>query len=396
MQPLKLTIGGNYWDSYLYQGRLFLFQTDGSLKIINWDKFVEGYLIDENLRLAFECGFRRSDYLYGSKWKLLFKDTEIKDCLIGKFRKLSLLELELEERKLDEYCFTRKENPLPFPHSDVTVYRKTLYSTSREGIFKGLIDKRRKSIFTDPPVKMWDCPSLSVSASYMTLAISAGSEGLYETKLIGQWEEEEEGDTSEEPSAISNEHCSSCEWTYHSIFGSSHKSGGFLADFSKEKDGTDWRKHTRKFEGIFPSSQIFGQNSRYSWGSNDKLCQAHAGAVSIVKYSPWDNEGIARFQDMGTITLAPWKGEVVSGGTALFGTIIECDNALIVVPSQGDPITIPGEPVNWRVFPRSKHYENHLHIIYDDHIDILSFNQDYFVDQKVKRSGTRYYEKHQF
>jgi hypothetical protein len=50
-------------------------------------------------------------------------------------------------------------------------------------------------------------------------------------------------------------------------------------------------------------------------------------------------------------------------------------------------MVIPGEPVNWRVFPRSKHYANHLHVVYDDRLEVWSFNHDYFLDQKKKRLG---------
>jgi len=46
-----------------------------------------------------------------------------------------------------------------------------------------------------------------------------------------------------------------------------------------------------------------------------------------------------------------------------------------------------GESVHWRVFPRSENYSNQLHIIYEDHIQIVSFVHDYFVDQSQKLLG---------
>ena len=52
-------------------------------------------------------------------------------------------------------------------------------------------------------------------------------------------------------------------------------------------------------------------------------------------------------------------------------------------------MTIRGEPVRWRIFPRSTNFTNQLHIIYDDRIEILSFVHDYFVNQKSKLAGTR-------
>ena len=60
---------------------------------------------------------------------------------------------------------------------------------------------------------------------------------------------------------------------------------------------------------------------------------------------------------------------------------------MVVYPSVGPPITLPGEPVNWRAFPRARHYQNQLHVVRDDHLEVLSFNHDYLVDQDSKRLG---------
>jgi hypothetical protein len=40
-------------------------------------------------------------------------------------------------------------------------------------------------------------------------------------------------------------------------------------------------------------------------------------------------------------------------------------------------------------------YENHLHVILDDRIEIYSFNHDYFLDQEEKNIGIQFTsEKH--
>jgi hypothetical protein len=55
--------------------------------------------------------------------------------------------------------------------------------------------------------------------------------------------------------------------------------------------------------------------------------------------------------------------------------------------SDGTYYNIPGEASRVRIFPRSLNYENHLHVILDDRLEIYSFNNDYFVDQKSKDFG---------
>ena len=76
---------------------------------------------------------------------------------------------------------------------------------------------------------------------------------------------------------------------------------------------------------------------------------------------------------------------------APFGSVIELDRSIVIVRSDDEILTLPGVSVNWRVFNRSKQYENQLHVIYERRLEIFSFNHDYFVDQKEKFSGVRAY-----
>jgi len=52
MQPLKIILPGRFWDSQIYSGRLMLFDLEGSLRVINWDKLIADLDIPDDLRLA--------------------------------------------------------------------------------------------------------------------------------------------------------------------------------------------------------------------------------------------------------------------------------------------------------------------------------------------------------
>jgi len=150
----------------------------------------------------------------------------------------------------------------------------------------------------------------------------------------------------------------------------------------------NYKEISREFLGIVPAEDIF-QSSSYSWGKQDKLCQVvNRNKIKVTQYLPWSSN--ARFVNLGELELQDFKGDVISGDSATFGYIIECDNGIVVFDSMMHNIWIEGEPVNWRVFPRSKFYENQLHIIYDDRLDIYSFNEDYLVDQSSKKVGLKY------
>jgi hypothetical protein len=113
------------------------------------------------------------------------------------------------------------------------------------------------------------------------------------------------------------------------------------------------------------------------------------GAISVSNYNSSyksEKKSNSKFEYLGGQNL-PFDGDVVSTGTAPFGTVLEMDDRMIVLRSDGEIEVFPGEPVHWRVFPRSEHYSNQLHIIYEDYVDIISFTHDYFVNQQEKIFG---------
>jgi hypothetical protein len=105
-----------------------------------------------------------------------------------------------------------------------------------------------------------------------------------------------------------------------------------------------------------------------------------------------ENEDSA-FQHLESIGFDSMHGSIISGGIAYFGIIIEYEDALSVLCSDDTLITFPEAVARWKVYPRSKRYENHLHIIYEDRFVVYSFNHDYFVDQADKLKGIQYREK---
>jgi hypothetical protein len=402
MQPLRLTIPGEYWDSQIYSGRLYLFERTGDIRTLDWDRLMQGWHIDSTLRLAFECAFWRSDYLYGDRWSLLFSDEEIKTLIVKKFSDLAEKQLELSRIDLEKYSIRTQKNPFPFPHSDATIYRKNIFVVSPSGVYRATCSKGNVNPISSRPDKKWDAPVLAVDASYLTLALAAGNEGLFGLRL-SEDNYESSAEANGRLKRIGKRNCTDCNWTFYSIYGSSHVGPGFLAAYRRVQHKRDPFVSERVFEGLISGGSIFRNGGGYSWGNQDKLCQVLGSTVRIINYQPWKEEKTERLTDLGTIDLAesgdirtielsPWKGEVVSGAAALFGTIIECENAVVVVPSEGPAMTFPGEVVNWRVFSRSIQYENQLHLIYDDRLEIFSFNHDYFVDQNQKRSGIRHFQ----
>jgi hypothetical protein len=394
MYPLKLIIPGEYWDTQIYAGRLYLFERAGSIRTLDWDRLIGTWGIAEDSRIAMECAFQRSDYLYGDRWSLLFSDREFKELVRTKFERLSATDLTASIEKLVAATVGTQDSPFPFPHADSLIYKKNLFVVATEGVFRATCNKQTKRPVATRAEKKWDGPAQAVAASYNTLALAVGDEGLFQLPLDRN---------GGRPLRLEHQNCTDCSWTFQSIFCSSHLNSGYLAAFEKEYEDEYEDAFRRKFDGTIAAEDIF-RSSGYSWGHQDKLCQAVDRRISIVRYVPWEKDREARLKALGlidlaihpgaeVIDLAPWKGDVISANVAVFGTIIECENAIVVVPSDGPVLTLPGEPVNWRIFPRSVQYENQLHAVYHDRLEILSFNQDYFVDQERKLSGIRHTDR---
>lgn len=377
---------------------MYLFRQDGNLQTVNWDKLIENVVHDDQLSLAMKCAFSQSNYLYHSHFQPLVRDVEIYPVIVDKFRRLDDMNLQMNETVYGRFLTSEQETPFAFPHSDAKIYSKKMFVASDKGLHEATCGRGTRYGVSTRVQRRWDCPTLSISPYGNTLAIAAGEEGLFESRLDSTyWQYSDENLVSHgEVRQVANQHCNGCDWSYYSIFGKSHLNNGFLASFhiagTSASASTPWdetaSERIRSFERLIPSDELFGRQG-FSWASNDKIYQSTPGRISVLKYQPWKDEPENRVQQIDEISIQSWKGDIVSAGVAVFGTVIEFDNAIVVHLSNGDVKTIPGEPVRWRVFPRSKNYENQLHVVYEDRLEIWSFNQDYFVDQETKTLGVK-------
>jgi hypothetical protein len=233
---------------------------------------------------------------------------------------------------------------------------------------------------------MQDLPVLGIAASYSTLALAAGSEGAFEFPLSAEFS----NFSKELYHLTEKQHSNSVRWMYASVFSSSYFGDGYLADFTLEGE----EEKIRVLRDIVPSDDLIlyhQQNggTKFSWGLHDKICLAVNSSVEVVQYNPRKSDR-DRFISLGEVGINELQGDIINADSALFGFIIESEDGLLIINSLQESKWIEGEPVNWRVFPRSKFYENQLHIIYDDHLCIHSFNHDYFVNQDMKRIGIRH------
>lgn len=406
MQPVKITIKGDYYDCQIYRGRLYLWTFDGDLKVYNWNDIVQSFIKKDPDKIAMTFCFLDGNYLYKSSLIELFKDVDFKKLLLDKFSKIEKPVFQLSEKQLEKFILGQQETPTGILPTDTEIYSNKLYFIHEQGLFSGSAHRAKSEKFpvSSRPAKLWDCNLLSIKANkYPQLALSGGNEGLFELNMATSLPSNLERVEQRSPIfQISKSHSSFANYSYLNIYNTSLIENSFLAMFkwniTKDKNQRD--KPLRDYDKNINDQQIFNVKTKrhfISWGIEDKLYKATEGGFIIIKYNNYANKekGEETFTRLKTVNLHAWKGKVINGGTAYFGNIVECENALVVIQSDGRYLTIPGPITRWRVYPRSMNYENHLHVILDDRIEIYSFNHDYFLNQKDKEIGIQFTaEKH--
>ncbi len=393
MQPLKITIYGDFWDVQIYKDRLYLWDMNGNLYIYNWGKSIESmYNKDKFIELPIICGFSRGDYLYNSNFDLIYKDSEIKNLILRKFNKASSEENVLDLKTMA--LRAEQKNPFPELQTDSDIHYNNIYAVMQKGL---LSSKAHRSSSKYPvssrPDKIWDCSNIqSIKANSKRLLLSGGSEGLFEFLIDREnFYPPIFKKIDDKIIQLSKRHSLISAYAFSSIYSTSDIGGSFLIANYWDKVDNNWKL---KFNKFYEESYIFsGVDKGFSWAENEKIYYAKKGHT--MKVSRFTQGNINKSDEPVFETLDNKysndvnEKDIVSAGVAQFGTIIEDLNGLSILLSDGNEYRINGDVIRWRVYPRSKRYMNHLHVILNDRIEIYSFNHDYFIDQKTKIFGIK-------
>lgn len=398
MQAVTLSIPGEYWDSQIYSGKLYLFAENHSVHVYNWVRAVESVAKQfEPLQTAIRIAFVDGQLLYTDAGKLLLQDKEIRAVIQKQLNTLAeTADLEINFKAGIGKFLKIRGNPFPFPHADSEIYYHKMFVGLKDGLFCTPTHALENED-SNGAEKRWDSSVLNVKAShqYTTLACAAGDEGLAEFSVFDPANSASTGT----PKIVTPKSCTSCEWSYQSIFGSAPGTPGFLASFRKQKIAEN--QYERLIDRVVSSGEIFNATG-VAWGCKDKIYNLNSDGLSVKLYNPKvgtaEAAGVSgtkipekQFLDKGVhgvgIDKITSPYDIVSTATAPFGSVVETHDGLQVIRSDETLEFIAGEPVSWRVFPRSENYANQLHIIYEDRIEIRTYMHDYFVDQQKKWAG---------
>ena len=399
MNPAKIVIEGDFWDCQIYRGRLYLWETNGGLRVINWYELVQSFITEPAEELALTCAFLEGRFLYASNLRVLFEDYDFKDLLTQKFNQLLQRELIITYKELEEFTMSVQDNPFGELQTDSEIVNNTIYALTYDGLITAGAHKpaQNKNMVTKKTNKLNDFVGYTVKAGkYGRLALSGGEEGLYEYDASkADYEGWPVARQTERFKQITNKHSSFADFNYLSLYNSSLLGKSFLSLY-KLGDNTDFKMAYRhkQLEDEVSESKIFGSNGvgSLSWGTGEKLYKANNNTLEVVRFNNYAKVERDYFSEKESFVFQAWKGRILKGGTAYFGTIIECENAVVALTGEGEFYNIPGAATRWRVYPRSFNYENHLHVIHENKLEVYSFNHDYFRDQMDKDFGIMFTE----
>lgn len=389
MKPIKITIQGSYLDCQLYRGWLYLWTFDGRLCVYDWERMIDSLSVLENDKLALKFSFKEGSYLYRHSVLDILQDTEFKNLLINKFSNLYKYTFVISEHNLRQFLIGEMDTPSLSLPIDTEIYNSILYYATDKGLFKSNAHKTKGNPLSSKPTKLWDARILSLKANnFPRMAISAGDEGLFEMSLSR--EDVESIDLKEVERniiKISNKHSSFSNYSNLSIYSSSLSSKSYLALFAwKEYDEYSRKKYKRVYKETLDSSLIFGdEKDNLSWGVDGKIFRATPNGFNIVEFN--NNKRNHLFSKKKDYDETLNGASIIGGTSAYFGNIVEYEEGLTIIQTDGERVSINQPITRWRVYPRSNNYSNQLHVLLDNRMEIFAFNHDYFLPQNDKELG---------
>ena len=393
MQALKLTIPGDYWDVQIYRGWLHLWTMSGSLITIDWDRLVDGIAESAASALAVRLGFAHGTALYGDQVAPLRAEPEFREWMLQLFDSQAAQAVVVDPADIARATLDEQANPLHDLPVDTEIYERMLYAATSQGIWESSVGRRTIHPVSTRPTKLHDLPAVSMRARSRQLALAATGDGLFQLGRDRYTPWSDRMRLSDRMRQLSTRHCEKVDWAFSSIFASSTLSGGYL--FARY-----WRSEVEEDGDLLADGGVFGDDTidgalnrpDVSWAQDEKIYTAGIRRLTSSHYTQKNvPDGIkAASTALGDIVLEDAIDRPIAGGSAAFGAVVEFDDRLIVVSSDETQSTIDGPVTRWRTYPRALNYENHLHVILEDRLEVLAFYGDYLVDQRQKKFGIEF------
>lgn len=378
----KLIIRSPVYDSFIYKRKLYLLTQDNFLLAIDWVDFISKLGKEAGNDFGYYCSFCKSDYLYHPQYAPFLQGEAIREAIQSVMSDVRDDEFVFGEGELKKYCSTDAPRLAQTP-IDLLVYKDTLFYLYDDGLYARDLVKNRRVVsvphFVRSEALLRRGKFVSLAKGYGScLLLSALDDGLYAFDLS----DEGQGRRLEK---LCEEHSSFVGKDYSSFLSGSYTRRSFFF-------GRKWDEKKRVYlpNGKRDVSTIFHRSDGVYFSQGNVLYCVSSAGIDSVDYTQ-NSFSFSEPHQVYNRSLNP--DDLVSAQGTVFGFVLEFSDHLLVLLSDDSSFEIPfpkGALVNWRVFPESIDYENHLHLDFADRLEIYSFNQDPFIEQRSKQIGSRF------
>ncbi len=343
MRALNLRIEGEYWEFLIKYNKLFLWNYVGEIEVYNWEEILR------------DISFIHGDLIYR-----LYNGSRKNEFLSKKDFYSSNSDIYLSKSDLDRYLDKKVLTPTEDIITSIKSYNETLIINTDEGLFISFLDDMERF------VKITDMPFYNVSVgTYGRVAFAGGEEGIFKLSLPENPYNKNYKDYKENFRNVIKKHSNKTRWVENNIYSSSYFEEFILNPLNSNKV-------------FYGENQIYKysnneEKDKVTWVKHNKIYRKlNSSALEEVTVLNIRNEELS-FKSR-VLTFQDWKGEIIAGAGSAFGTIVECENAMVVIFNDTSVMNIPGEVVRWKSYKSNERYRNILGIIYDNELVLTAFD----------------------
>ena len=373
MFDIKVNIVGDFIESYIYSGVLFTVDTNGVLCSYSWDHLIKRYL---------------SFYPEYTKLKNRLLDSRKNNAsLLCEDITITIDKKFLNENQkgtctgLDVWC------------TDLDVKDNILYIASEKGVETiPFVEEWNNGVvqnFVEPDTVWSGAKVFGLSTgSWGRTILAAGTSGAIEIVNNKVSQVKQIGLSKKVEKEIDNNIILDCEWNsfstlaildgldkkiaykFNNIGSDSFLKGNVKAhdDFIKLSDKEKKDKFNKILKALERENRenVSLEDFAHSW-FEDNILHAidHNNMTYTLKREGWVKSNKESFFD---------ELSVVKLKNISVGSFVETEDDELYRLINGTKHTLPEDFTSWRVFPRSKNYQDRIHIVYDDFLQIRIFD----------------------
>lgn len=180
MKPITINLVGQYTDGYIYLGRLFLVDMEGTVYSMSMDSIIDSIHVKDAFS-TLKMAFLRNDWLVNSQGRNFFDIPRQLENFKKTWNLLAMTEFSVDTGKI------RVEKHFNIPNApifDIKAYNLRLYLGNQSGLYESQLltqNDEFKCIFQ--PSKIFDARTTYLSAKAGELMVSSNSEGLFRGRV---------------------------------------------------------------------------------------------------------------------------------------------------------------------------------------------------------------------